>query len=192
MHHYNSITRRAMFYNKSHINTTNTNTNASATHNDLHIAPSVRDYTTPHPIYKHSNMLIESCASMTLDLESYSTDQSYYAIELTGRYYYLYKHITYKIYYIYIYSWGRENSISETHLTSGSNISIGSTRGVSSHQHNPFLALCNGPPSETRGEVKGFSLLYSGNFQIQASMNEVYIYVMKYVYKLVCIDYVYI
>ena len=93
MHHYNSITRRAVFYNNSHINTSNpaaaTTTSTSSSTRPSHPpipAPAVvREYSTPHAVYANSNLLIESCASMTLDLESYSTDQSYYAIELTGR-----------------------------------------------------------------------------------------------------------
>ena len=29
-----------------------------------------------------------------------------------------------------------------------------------------------GPPSETHGEVKGFSLIYSGNFLVEAELSE--------------------
>lgn len=42
--------------------------------------------------------------------------------------------------------------------------SISSTRGASSHIHNPFFALCNPTATEVYGEVIGFSLIYSGNF----------------------------
>ena len=34
------------------------------------------------------------------------------------------------------------------------------------------VAVSTGAPHETHGEVNGFSLVYSGNFQIQANMNE--------------------
>ena len=51
--------------------------------------------------------------------------------------------------------------MTETKLTHGMQ-SFGSMRGVSGHQHNPFAAVTIGPPSETQGEVKGFSLIYSG------------------------------
>jgi len=43
---------------------------------------------------------------------------------------------------------------------------------VSGHQHNPFCAVTVGPPSETNGEVKGFSLLYSGNFSLEAELSD--------------------
>ena len=35
-----------------------------------------------------------------------------------------------------------------------------------------FTAMTIGPPNETHGEVKGFSLLYSGNFSLEAEMGE--------------------
>ena len=33
-------------------------------------------------------------------------------------------------------------------------------------------AVTQGPPSENSGEVKGFSLIYSGNFLVEAEINE--------------------
>jgi alpha-galactosidase len=35
-----------------------------------------------------------------------------------------------------------------------------------------YLAVCNGPPSETSGDVYGFSFVYSGNFLIEAELTE--------------------
>jgi alpha-galactosidase len=49
-------------------------------------------------------------------------------------------------------SWARERYVTETRLTQGMQM-FGSTRGVSSHQHNPFAAVTIGPPHETQGEV---------------------------------------
>lgn len=48
------------------------------------------------------------------------------------------------------------------------NISLGSRRGNSSHQHNPFIALAEKNADETKGEVFGISLCYSGNFEMNA------------------------
>ncbi len=42
---------------------------------------------------------------------------------------------------------------------------IGSIRGTSSHQHNPFVILCGKDAGEEHGECYGFSFVYSGNFQ---------------------------
>ena len=39
-----------------------------------------------------------------------------------------------------------------------------SVAGISSHNHNPFIALCAHNADEDMGEVYGFNLLYSGNF----------------------------
>ena len=35
-----------------------------------------------------------------------------------------------------------------------------------------LLAISNGTPNETCGEVRGFSLIYSGNFLIEADFSE--------------------
>ena len=43
--------------------------------------------------------------------------------------------------------------------------SVGSTRGISSHQHNPFVMLCEPGADEDHGACYGFALLYSGNFE---------------------------
>lgn len=51
---------------------------------------------------------------------------------------------------------------------------IRSTRGTSSHQHNPFVILAGRHTTETQGECYGFSLLYSGGFHIQAEVDPIY------------------
>ena len=43
--------------------------------------------------------------------------------------------------------------------------SVGSTRGASSHQHNPFVILCDQNADEDTGLCYGAMLLYSGNFE---------------------------
>lgn len=43
--------------------------------------------------------------------------------------------------------------------------SVGSIRGISSHQHNPFLILCDRDADEDTGLCYGAMLLYSGNFE---------------------------
>ena len=59
----------------------------------------------------------------------------------------------------------------ETKLAHGMQ-TFGSARGVSSHQQNPFAVITAGPPSENDGEVKAFSLVYSGNFIVEAELSE--------------------
>ena len=44
------------------------------------------------------------------------------------------------------------------------NASIMSRRGASSHQMNPFIAVCDSEADENQGDVYGFNLVYSGNF----------------------------
>ncbi len=45
---------------------------------------------------------------------------------------------------------------------------ISSTRGASSHEHNPFFALTEKGASEESGDVYGFLLVYSGSFVMRA------------------------
>lgn len=66
--------------------------------------------------------------------------------------------------------YGTERLVQRTPLFEG-RFSIGSIRGESSHQHNPFAILC----PQDAGEDHGFSiaegLLYSGNFAITGEMD---------------------
>lgn len=49
---------------------------------------------------------------------------------------------------------------------------IGSIRGTSSHQQNPFGILCERNASETYGDCYGLSFLYSGNFVIEVEQDQ--------------------
>ena len=44
-------------------------------------------------------------------------------------------------------------------------------RGNSSHEHNPFVVLRRPNADERQGEVIGISLVYSGNFRLQAEVD---------------------
>lgn len=48
-----------------------------------------------------------------------------------------------------------------------------STRGTSSHQHNPFVILADENAEEDYGECIGISLLYSGGFRMQAEVDQI-------------------
>lgn len=48
-----------------------------------------------------------------------------------------------------------------------------STRGTSSHQHNPFIILADRKTDEDTGSCYAFSLLYSGGFHIQAEVDQI-------------------
>ncbi|MDP4146714.1 MAG: glycoside hydrolase family 36 N-terminal domain-containing protein, partial [Bacillota bacterium] len=64
-------------------------------------------------------------------------------------------------------SWGRERHINRRNLTLGKQ-GISSSRGESSHQVNPFIAVLDRTATEDSGEVYGFNFVYSGNFFAQA------------------------
>lgn len=49
---------------------------------------------------------------------------------------------------------------------------VSSTRGMSSHQHNPFVVLCDKGTTEDYGNCYGISLLYSGGFRIQTEVDQ--------------------
>lgn len=88
--------------------------------------------------------------SLTLDIEV--AHKPFYLTQLAG-------------------SWARERMVVESELSQGTK-SFGSLRGVSSHQHNPFAIITAGEPNEEEGEAKGFTLLYSGNFLFEASVDD--------------------
>ena len=50
--------------------------------------------------------------------------------------------------------------------------SVESVRGASSHQHNPFVILCDRDTNEDYGLCYGAMLLYSGNFQAAAEADQ--------------------
>jgi len=66
-------------------------------------------------------------------------------------------------------SWARERHVERYPLRSGL-LSTSSTRGASSHQQHPFLALAEPKADENRGSVYSFSLVYSGNFALEAEV----------------------
>lgn len=70
-------------------------------------------------------------------------------------------------------AWGRERHIERTPLRSGIQ-SVESRRGASSHQQNPFFALAGKNTNEEYGEVYGFNLVYSGNFQAGVEVDQLF------------------
>jgi alpha-galactosidase len=68
-------------------------------------------------------------------------------------------------------SWSRERYVKERALVPGIH-QISSTRGASSSQQNPFIALKRPQTTEFHGEVYGFSLVYSGNFLAQVEVDQ--------------------
>ncbi len=67
--------------------------------------------------------------------------------------------------------WTREREIERNRLARGI-YEVSSTRGASSHQSNPFLALCDRNADEYTGEAYGFNLIYSGSHSIKAQVTE--------------------
>lgn len=61
-------------------------------------------------------------------------------------------------------AWARERTLQRTPLINGLQ-SVDSTRGASSHHHNPFVCLASHHATEDAGEVYGMNLVYSGSFE---------------------------
>ena len=68
-------------------------------------------------------------------------------------------------------SWARERAVERCRLHHGKQL-VDSCRGKSSHQNNPFVALCDNNADEDKGEVFGFNFVYSGNFYAQAEVTQ--------------------
>ena len=67
-------------------------------------------------------------------------------------------------------AWARERYPKLRKLEEGIQ-SVGSMRGHSSHEQNPFVILKRPSADEFQGEALGFSLVYSGNFLAQAEVD---------------------
>jgi alpha-galactosidase len=67
-------------------------------------------------------------------------------------------------------AWAAERSIIRQPLRSGVQ-SVESRRGASSHMQNPFIAVLDHGADENQGEVRGLSLVYSGNFLAQVEVD---------------------
>ncbi len=75
--------------------------------------------------------------------------------------------------YDFVHLYGKhvaERNMARSALEHG-HMSISSTRGSSSHFHNPFAALVRHGAGEEQGEVYGFNLVYSGNFDMTADVD---------------------
>lgn len=49
---------------------------------------------------------------------------------------------------------------------------VQSVRGSSSHQENPFVILCDKEATEDHGDCYGFAFVYSGNFLVEAELDQ--------------------
>lgn len=65
-------------------------------------------------------------------------------------------------------TWGREGNINRFKLPYG-NHNVASTCGKTSHEYQPFIALCSHNTDENHGKVYAFHFVYSGNFLAQAT-----------------------
>ena len=90
---------------------------------------------------------LQSAMSLCLDLP----DKGYDMIQFSG-------------------AWARERYPKTRRLEQGIQ-SVGSIRGNSSHNHNPFMILKRPTADEFQGEAIGFSLVYSGNFLAQVEVD---------------------
>ena len=67
--------------------------------------------------------------------------------------------------------YGQERQVERQKMTHHIH-TIGSVRGSSSHQQNPFVVLCGREATEDYGKCYGFSLVYSGNFLAEAELDQ--------------------
>ena len=59
-----------------------------------------------------------------------------------------------------------------TEIPAGGRLAFESKRGMSSHQSNPFIILCDPDTTERQGECTGFMLVYSGNHLEEVSADQ--------------------
>ena len=68
-------------------------------------------------------------------------------------------------------SWAREFG-EKRHAIPDGRFTIDSSRGTSSAQHHPFVAVMDPATTETQGQLIGMALVYSGNFAISIERTE--------------------
>lgn len=68
-------------------------------------------------------------------------------------------------------SWARERQAERLPLRHGKQ-RLDSSRGESSHQYSPFFALVRPETTEQQGEAYGFTLIWSGDFMLQAELTQ--------------------
>lgn len=66
----------------------------------------------------------------------------------------------------------KERSVESEKIMRGTH-TLSSLRGVSSAQINPFIAVSDSYATENIGRVYGFNLIYSGNFELNVSLDEI-------------------
>ncbi|MDO4356126.1 MAG: alpha-galactosidase [Clostridia bacterium] len=66
--------------------------------------------------------------------------------------------------------WARERHVVRTPVGQGA-YRIGSARGASGHEHNPFIALVRPQTTEFSGEVWAMNFVYSGSFSASADVS---------------------
>lgn len=72
---------------------------------------------------------------------------------------------------VHVYGkWNKENTTVRHPLQHGIQ-SVQSKRGMTGHNHNPFLALADHTATEETGEVWGMNLIYSGNFAFDVEVD---------------------
>jgi alpha-galactosidase len=95
---------------------------------------------------------LEEVNSLTVDFPPAVADQPYMLNHFSG-------------------AWGRERHLNSKPVSHGI-VGVESRRGISSHQHNPFLILSEGALAEDHGVHYGFGLLYSGSFHAKVEQTQ--------------------
>ena len=93
-------------------------------------------------------LYIEKALSACIDMD----DENFEMLALTG-------------------SWARERHMTKCPVTYGRHL-ISSTKGESSHQEHPFLALMTEGTTQDQGEVYAMNFIYSGNFMAMAQVSQ--------------------
>ena len=112
------------------------------------------DMITRHAVYRNVNkeqvVSLHRALSATVDFD----EDDFELLQLSG-------------------AWSREKRMVRRPLVQGMQ-GIESKRGISSAEHNPFVALIRNGAGEDEGDVYGFNLVYSGNFTAEVEVNAIH------------------
>ena len=69
--------------------------------------------------------------------------------------------------------WAAERNPERVEIPAGGRLAFESRRGMTSHQSNPFIILCDPETTERQGDCAGVMLMYSGNHLEEVSADQV-------------------
>ncbi|UTY40186.1 alpha-galactosidase [Allocoprobacillus halotolerans] len=120
----------------------------------------VKQYYT---IFENSHIIVRNQEILNKSEKTYTIDKAISAVLDLNNADYKFVHLS--------GAWLKERHVKKQNIEHGK-VSVGTLKGASSHQQNPFIALEHVNATINSGECYGMNLVYSGNFIGQVEVDE--------------------